>query len=574
MAAKTYLQVHPTAQLAIFESSSEIGGVWSPSRCYPFLKTNNQFGTFHTGDFPMPESRFGTRRGEHIPGRAMHEYLAAYAKHFDLFDYIQSNSKVEIAECREDDGWLLSISSAVRKADKRILARKLIVATGLTSQAFVPQLPGSETFQGPIVHSKHLAQRDQMLRGMSSIVVLGNNKSAYDAAYSYASQGIKVHLVIRQSGKGPLWMAPSIVTPFKVWIEWLLSMRLLSWFSPCVWGNADGYGFFRWFLNSTTIGRLLMSFLWMVLAMDVENALAFEKSAETEKLRPWTSPFWQGTSLSLLTYDGDFYGLVRSRQIEVHVSDVDKLLKDKVCLKSGAELESDALITATGWVHSPSIKFLPEGIEKDLGLPGYGYIDENELKLSKLADAEVLGRHPILKSQPKSLKRQSSPRQDRPRKQLSRPWRLFRFVVPPAFVSRRTIAFSGMLITVRTSTIAELQGLWITSFLDGSLNIESCLKQFSASESRRFEKDTLYARVLWDTMLMTQFGRWRHPSGFGDRAPDFVFDSLPYFDVLLGDLGLKKRRKKSWLLEIVGHYRPEDHGHIVEEWIELQKKNR
>ena len=175
----------------------------------------------------MSESRFGAKRGHHIPGQVVHDYLVAYAKHFGFYDRIQCNSEVNVAECKGNDGWLLSISTT-QETKRQLLARKLIVATGLTSEPFVPLLPGRKAFQGPIFHSKELAKNDSKLSAMSSIVVLGNNKSAYDSAYAYAVQGVKMHLVIRESGKGPLWMVPAFVTPLKIWLERLLSTRMLT----------------------------------------------------------------------------------------------------------------------------------------------------------------------------------------------------------------------------------------------------------------------------------------------------------------------------------------------------------
>ncbi|KAL9077856.1 MAG: hypothetical protein Q9157_003233 [Trypethelium eluteriae] len=521
----------------------------------------------------MTKAQFGAEPGKHIPGQIVHKYLAAYAKHFRLNEHLQCNSKVETAECKGSEGWLLSIVSTADGVNRQVLARKLIIATGLTSEPSVPKILGSKAFQGPIVHTKYLVQRDPELMAMSDIVVLGNSKSAYDAAYSYASRGKKVHLIIRESGKGPLWMVPSLVTPFKIWIERLLGMRLLTWFSPCVWGEADGYGFVRRFLNGTLLGRFILSSFWAILTADVEQALDFNKSAETKRLKPWTPPFWHGSGLSLLTYDNDFQSLVRTGRIEVHISDIEKLSADKVHLRNGVDLKADTIVSATGWSHSPPIKFLPSGIENDLGLPGCKSLSDSEVELSKLADVEILERYPFLKNQPTPSPRQISWKQNTSNDRPSHPWRLFRFIAPPAFISQRTIAFAGMLITVRTSTIAELQALWITSFLDGSLNVERCLDHFSCGTRRRFERDSLDSRIMWDTMLMTQFGRWRHPSGVGDRHPDFAFDSLPYFDLLMGDLGLEKRRKRGWFADIFQQHLPEDHGHVVEEWMKSRKKD-
>lgn len=47
-------------------------------------------------------------------------------------------------------------------------------------------------------------------------------------------------------------------------------------------------------------------------------------------------------------------------------------------------------------------------------------------------------------------------------------------------------------------------------------------------------------------MLYARFGKWRYPAGHGEQFPDFVFDALPYVDLLVGDLGLSVHRKGGW----------------------------
>src|SRR5258708_39645631 len=84
------------------------------------------------------------------------------------------------------------------------------------------------------------------------------------------------------------------------------------------------------------------------------------------------SPFWIATSLSILNYPTDFYDLVRSGIVKVHISDIDNLSSHTVHLVSEPEpIQTDALICCTGWKYKPRIQFYPEGIEKQLGVPYY-----------------------------------------------------------------------------------------------------------------------------------------------------------------------------------------------------------
>jgi hypothetical protein len=69
--------------------------------------------------------------------------------------------------------------------------------------------------------------------------------------------------------------------------------------------------------------------------------------------------------------------------------------------------------------------------------------------------------------------------------------------------------------------------------------------------------------------LHSMYGEIRRPritGGAGRRYPDLVFDSLPYIDALLRDLGVSARRKSSLLKEIFEPYRLKDYQGLVEEW--------
>lgn len=52
-------------------------------------------------------------------------------------------------------------------------------------------------------------------------------------------------------------MALSIVKigPWKVWLEMLTTTRVISWLSPCIWGDADGHTWIQALLHRTKIGR-------------------------------------------------------------------------------------------------------------------------------------------------------------------------------------------------------------------------------------------------------------------------------------------------------------------------------
>lgn len=518
--------------------------MWAEHRLYPGLKSNNLLGTYEYSDFPMDAS-YGVKPGQHIPGTVLHRYLKDYAAHFGLLERIRFKSNLETAERKQGGGWLLTVSSAGQSSE--VLAEKLIVATGLTSEPFMPALEGSDNFDSPIFHSRHFRSHAESLKTAGTVVVFGGTKSAWDAAYAYATAGVEVNMVIRESGHGPIWMAPPHVTPLHKWLEKLVHTRFLTWFSPCVWGEADGFSGVRNFFHGTKIGRWIVDTFWGILGNDILTLNGYDKHPETKKLKPWSNPFFLGAGLSILNYETDFFDLVRGGKIKVHIADIVSLAGRDVRLSTGETLTPDALVCATGWRHHPPIRFLPEGIDEELGLPHFSQkTDKEALK----ADNEILIRFPRLKDQPapnsKAKLLMAKPSNSPAALQPNQPYRLYRFMVPPAFIDDRSIAFAGALMSVSTALVAQTQALWLSAYFDGKIDPED--------------------DITYETFLHSQFGKWRYPAGHGARFPDFVFDALPYLDLMLSELGLSTHRKNGRTAEWFSPYGPKDYKGLVDEW--------
>ncbi|RDW71020.1 hypothetical protein BP6252_07583 [Coleophoma cylindrospora] len=545
-AAKTYIDLHPDENVIIVEAAATIGGVWAENRLYPGLRSNNLKGTYEYSDFPMDEARFGVRHGQHIPGAVTHRYLTEYAQHFGFFDKIRVSTKVQAAE-KTEKGWKLTVISTENESNaqngsaaKFLLTAKLIVATGLTSEAKLPAFSGSESFGRPLFHSREFLDYAYTMNSAKSATVLGGSKSAWDAAYAYATAGVPVDMIIRKSGRGPVWMAPPYVTPLKKWLEKLVHTRFLTWFSPCIWGSADGYSGIRKWLHGNFLGRKIVDTFWQILGSDVITLNGFDKHPEMQKLKPWQSAFWIGNGLGILNYPTDFFELVREGKIRVHVADITHLSEGTVHLSNGEALVTDVLLCATGWKAGTPIKFIGASNEQ-LGLP---YYSDATSKATEMADQEIFKQFPRLQNQPDINEPTANPSTP------NQPFRLYRFMVPPSMIDDKSLAFAGMITTISTSMCAQAQGLWISAYFDGKLN------RLADSQEE----------LQWETTLHSRFGKWRYPSGHGAMFPDFVFDAMPYLDMLMTDLGLKAHRKPGTLSEIFQPYGPEDYKGLVREW--------
>ncbi|KAK8102245.1 hypothetical protein PG984_015391 [Apiospora sp. TS-2023a] len=585
--AKTFYQLNPDRNLLILEAASTLGGTWAKERLYPGLKSNNMLGTYEYPDFPMDPDTFGVKPGEHIPGAVLHDYVRAYAEKFGILQKIKCGHKVLIAEHLEvpEGGWVLTAQDP-SGAKCTFAAKKLVVATGLTSQPFMPDFNGQESFEAPLFHNKDFLKHAGTIKTAKSVTVFGGTKSAWDAVYEYATNGVHVDWVIRASGHGPCWMAPPYVTPLKKWLEKLVHTRLLTWFSPCVWGSADGYPGVRNFLHGTFVGRFIVNTFWGILGNDVITLNKYDSHPEMQKLKPWSQAMFVGAGLSILNYSTDFFDLVRDGTVSVHIADIDRLSSHTVHLSDGKSFRTDAFMSTTGWKHVPPMKFLPAGIEKELGVPSLtpNHDNEDDAKLVwnsdavRAADEEILARFPRLKDQPVQNKT-FTPMADAPGMSTSdpvaapsnsapvTPYHLYRFMVPASdrLLRSRDLAFVGMTTNITFAPIAHLQSLWIYAYFQDKLPLNASLE----SQNQEAGTNKTTESVQYETVLHSRFGKWRYPAGHGAQFPDFVFDAVPYLDLLLGDLGVRSHRKSGWLAEITEPYGPQDYRDVVGEWAKM-----
>lgn len=209
-AARTYLEVHPTAAVAVFEAAEAIGGVWSKPRMYNAFQTQTPLRIAEFSDRPLRGVPKDEQYFDFFPARYLTGYFEDYADNHvyanrTLRSRIRLNSTVERVE-KVDGLWRVAIQ------DRSVvhLAPKLIDASGLTSDPNIPRIPGLSEYKGLTLHQKAFGQSDVLSNpAIRDVVVLGGAKSAADMAYASAKAGKRVSWVIRRSGCGPAALVPA-----------------------------------------------------------------------------------------------------------------------------------------------------------------------------------------------------------------------------------------------------------------------------------------------------------------------------------------------------------------------------
>jgi dimethylaniline monooxygenase (N-oxide forming) len=187
-------------RVKVFEKDSELGGVWSPSRRYPGLSTQNTKDTYYFTDFPMP-----AHFAEWPSGEEMHSYLTSYAKKFGVFSIIQFSHEISQINYLENCWTLLGKHHAIPFSEQ---VDFLIVCNGTFSDPHIPSIPGMEDFLfagGKIVHSTQF-NSVELCRGKRTVVV-GYSKSGGDVAVAASETSQSMHMIFRE----PKWKVPRFV---------------------------------------------------------------------------------------------------------------------------------------------------------------------------------------------------------------------------------------------------------------------------------------------------------------------------------------------------------------------------
>jgi hypothetical protein len=259
--------------------------------------------------------------------------------------------------------------------------------------------------------------------------------------------------------------------------------------------------------------------------------------------------------LSIHNYETNWFDLVRDGKIHIHIAEVESLDGSEVKLSDGQSLKAEALVCCTGWKAEPTFKiFSPHMASDD---------KEASEKEWTAAETELHRDVPCFRNLARRTPNAPTLEDDTPKKILAKGPQLYRFVIPwhPSVVHGRNLAYIGAHSSPHAAVVAQAQALWATAFLMGKVDH---LKPFNV------DLDSVRA----DSILHSTYGQTRRPKesgGAGAKYPDLVFDSIPYVDVLLADLGLQVRRKATWWDEMFGMYRPADYAGIVNEWMTKEK---
>lgn len=325
------LQASGRESFVVLERGDAVGGTWRDNT-YPGVACDVPSHLYGFADRPNPEWSH-----TFAPGDEIREYLEAAAA--DLGPHVRLHSPLLRARW-DGDVWQLDVggpasepgSATAHAPTHRIEARSLVLACGRLTEPLIPDITGLASFTGPLFHSARW--NDGVDLAGAHVAVVGTGASAVQLAPELARRGARVTLFQRT----PAWIVPRGGRPY--------SEADRARFAA----DPDDLARLRDDLYAEGESRFASRSGDVDAAASARDiALAhLAASVDDPALRAALTPDYAFGCKRVLLSD-DFYPAVSSGAVRLEASALRAVEGRTLIAASGARIEADALVLATGF---------------------------------------------------------------------------------------------------------------------------------------------------------------------------------------------------------------------------------
>jgi len=317
----------PDRTYAILEARDSIGGTWDLFR-YPGVRSDSDM---HTLGYSFRPWRHPKAIAD---GAAILDYVRETADQYGVDQRIRLNHRVLSADwCSAEMRWTVTAERTDTQDTVKLSAGFLLVCSGYYRYdgGYAPDFPGSDRFAGPIVHPQHWPE-DLDYAG-KRVVVIGSGATAVTLVPSMASAAAHVTMLQR---------SPSYVITLPE--EDAVANALRRVLPPMA-----AYQTTRWKNVVLMTLSYQLSRRWPRLAKAIIRkgvALQLPDGFDVDThFKPSYNPWDQRLCICP---DGDLFRALRRGEASIVTDQVQTFTEQGILLRSGAELEADVIITATG----------------------------------------------------------------------------------------------------------------------------------------------------------------------------------------------------------------------------------
>jgi cation diffusion facilitator CzcD-associated flavoprotein CzcO len=302
--------------VTVLEKAAGIGGIWRDGAAYAGLHNQSVRGLFEFADLP---------NDLHMAGAAETcRYLEDYARTFGVTERVRCGTEVTAVR-RRAPGWEVTTAAGSEVFDQ------VVVASGAHHHPFVPPLPDRDCFEGAVLHSNEVVDRE--LVAGRRVVVVGGGKSAIDMALLAARHGAAATMVSRRVN----WFVPERILFGRLTYDRILLTRLGEALLPTYHAPDAVRAVDR-------LPRRLKTLLWRAIGWDLLRSGGLHRLPA--HLRP------RGELPIHLAHTGvmplDFGRSVAEGRIDLRVAAVSCFTPKGLLLAGGDEVGADVVVFATG----------------------------------------------------------------------------------------------------------------------------------------------------------------------------------------------------------------------------------
>ncbi len=317
----------PHKSVAILEGRAVLGGTWDLFR-YPGIRSDSDMYTLGYKFKPWRDAK------AIADGPAILNYIRETAAEHGIEQKIRFNQKVVGATWSSETArWTVESKDSVTGEASTITCSFLMMCSGYYSyeSGYAPEFPGSEQFKGQIIHPQKWPE-DLDYAG-KRIVVIGSGATAVTLVPAMAATAGHVTMVQRS----PTYMVSLPSSDFIAnTLRRVLPERAVYWLT-------------RW--KNTLFGMLIyqMSQRRPEFVKElIKKQLRKELGPDFDIERHFTPPYNPWDQRMCLVPDSDMFIALREKRASIVTDLIETFTPTGLKLKSGAQLEADIIVTATG----------------------------------------------------------------------------------------------------------------------------------------------------------------------------------------------------------------------------------
>lgn len=318
----------PKKSYVILESRANLGGTWDLFK-YPGIRSDSDMTTLGF--------KFRPWTGKQLiaDGPAIMNYITETARDAGILEKIVYHSRVERADWDSEQSlWKVSATDGQTGEQREYTCNFLHTCCGYYryDKGFTPDFKGLDNYEGHFIHPQHWPE-DLDYRG-KSMIIIGSGATAVTLVPALVEGGAAKVTMLQRSPSYFLEV-PREDT----------SMKTLGKFMS----EERAYRLVRWrniqlakFLYG--ISRRYPNFMKKRLIKGVRKALPEGYDVDkhfTPKYAPWDQRL-------CMDPDGHFFKAIASGSAEVVTDHIKNFTAKGIALESGAELEADIVVSATG----------------------------------------------------------------------------------------------------------------------------------------------------------------------------------------------------------------------------------